>query len=187
MASIVAEVLGVERVGIAHDLYDTGADSLAVVELINMLEDEFDCDVSQLLVDANEQPIATVAAIAEFLRTGQTVVPDRAVAHPAHRPRGDRRATGVPPARDRWRPDRDARLCRAGSYPAACTASSRTATCTARCPTRALRRSPVGSSPRSTEREPDGPIVLGGFSFGAYVTYEMARQLRARDARFRCS
>jgi thioesterase domain-containing protein len=30
-----------------------------------------------------------------------------------------------------------------------------------------------------TEREPDGPLVLGGFSFGSYVTYEMARQLRA--------
>jgi thioesterase domain-containing protein len=30
-----------------------------------------------------------------------------------------------------------------------------------------------------TEREPDGPIVLGGFSFGSYVTFEMARQLRA--------
>jgi len=171
-------VLGVERVGIAHDLFDTGADSLAVVELINALEDEFDCDISTLLVDADEQPIATVAGIADFLREEPTVP------HAAGSlvQLTGREATEGPPV---------FLLPGIGGNPIVMCDLAR-----GLAPRRVYSVWPHGYLHRAlpdqsipavarrfvaalTEREPDGQIVLGGFSFGSYVTYEMARQLRA--------
>ncbi len=174
LAAIFANVLGVERVGLDDDFFDLGGDSLGVVELIAGIADRFSVDIPASTV--LEAP--TVARLALRLshrrpRTASPVVPLRT----------DRPGTaffcvtggGAPAvslrALSEAMPDQNLYAIQARGLEE-----------------RAVPDHSVESAAHRNllavrEVQPTGPYLLGGYSFGGLVAYEMSCRLRARSGR----
>jgi thioesterase domain-containing protein/acyl carrier protein len=182
VAAIVADILELERVGLAHDFFEAGGDSLAAVELVAAFDDEFGVDASSILIaDDAVVDTASVAALAAFVRAARSADPD-------HHDRdtvvciAGRDATEGPPL---------FLLPGIGGNPIVLRALARRLASRRVYSAwphgylhRALPDQSISAIARRfvaglAEQEPEGPLVLGGYSFGACVAYEMARQLRA--------
>jgi acyl-coenzyme A synthetase/AMP-(fatty) acid ligase/thioesterase domain-containing protein/acyl carrier protein len=175
LCEMFADILGVERVGLDDDFFDLGGDSLGVVELVAAISERFGVDIpASLVLDA-----PTVAELAPRLTHRRdphapTVVPLRS------------EGVGSP------------FFCFTGGGAPAI--SLRTLSETLECPF-------YGIQPRGLEERafPDhsvaaaarralggvraaqsmGPYILGGYSFGGLVAFELACRLVAAGERIR--
>jgi thioesterase domain-containing protein/acyl carrier protein len=170
LADIFARVLGVRRVGLDDDFFELGGDSLGVVELLAEIADRFSVDVAaSTVLDA-----PTVAQLA--LRLSH------------RRPRGSSpvvvlRSDGADPT---------IFFVTGGGAPAislrALADEMPTRNFAAIQPRGLEERARPDHGVRAAARrnvaamqavQPDGPYLIGGYSYGGLVAFEMACQLRA--------
>jgi amino acid adenylation domain-containing protein len=172
LAGIVAGLLGLPEIGVHDDFFVAGGTSLTAMRLIVMIEKFF--GVPLPLATFVSAP--TVAELARRLRDGAVprafdpLVPiraggDRRPIHVVH-PLGGNVLCYVRLARHLPADQPVYALQAAGSAPG--TTPLSTMAELARSYLEAVRRV-----------QPDGPYTLGGWSFGGFVAFEMARQLRA--------
>lgn len=175
IAALFGEVLGLDRVGRDDDFFELGGDSLSALELVAAIAERWGVDLpASTLLDAPtpaqlgarlRRPRARPASIVVPLVTGGPCAPfycavgGGALAMSLRRLAdaiGDDRpffALQAHGLEERALPDR--------SIPA-------------------MARRNVGAL---REIDPDGPYLLGGFSFGGQVAYEMATRLSTLGAR----
>ncbi|MFJ6436817.1 amino acid adenylation domain-containing protein [Streptomyces sp. NPDC091416] len=172
LVEMLGELLGLERIGVHDDIFTRGATSLTTMRLVVLIEQRYGVPIPiSAFITA-----PTVAAVAELLRAGgatpgfDPLVPiRRAGGRPpiflVH-PMGGNVLCYVPFARHL--PDDQPLYAfqAAGGDPG--TAPLRTMQEIAAHYVAAMRRV-----------RPEGPYVIGGWSFGGFVAFEMARQLRA--------
>jgi thioesterase domain-containing protein/acyl carrier protein len=168
LADLIGNVLALEQVGLDDDFFDLGGDSLAAIELMAAIDEQFGIDLppSTLLAAPTTASLApmlncrrprgssTTVALREGRGTpffciaggGSPATSLRALAHalPDHRPVYGVQARGL---EEPARPDRSVEAC-ARRYLA---------------DVRAI--------------QPVGPYLLGGHSFGGLVAFEMASRL----------
>ena len=170
LAAIFGDVLGVDRVGLDDDFFELGGDSLGVVELQAEIADRLSIDVPTSTV--LEAP--TVAQL--FLRLGHRRPRD---ASPVVVLRAD--ATDPP------------LFCVTGAADPAISFRQLAAALTDRnfaaiqprgLEERAMADRTIAAAARRNvvamrRSQPHGPYVLGGYSYGGVVAFEMACQLRA--------
>ena len=169
LADLIGNVLAVEQVGLDDDFFDLGGDSLAAIELMAAIDEQFGIDLppstlleapttaslAPLLNRRRPRSSSTVVALREGQGTpffcvaggGSPATSLRALAHalPDDRPVYGIQARGL---EERGRPDRSVEAC------------ARRYLADVRDPTR-------------------GPYLLGGHSFGGLVAFEMASRLEA--------
>lgn len=175
LAELLGELLGIERIGIHDDIFTLGATSLTTMRLVVLIEQRY--GVSLPISGFIAAP--TVAAIAAKLRTGgaelafDPLVPIRRTGSRPPlfltHPMGGNVLCYVPLARHL--PDDQPLYAFQASGGEAGTDPLRTVPEIAASYTAAMRRV-----------QPEGPYVIGGWSFGGFVAFEMARQLRAAGA-----
>jgi thioesterase domain-containing protein/acyl carrier protein len=175
LAELVAEVLGVEQVGLDDDFFDLGGDSLGVVELVAAIQERFGVEVvASTILDA-----PTVAELAP--RLGNRRDPATSVLVPL---RTSGNATPL--------------FCfTGGGAPALSLRALAEAMATVGpeehpfyaiqprgLEERALPDRSVGAAARRGLRAiratvPTGPFVLGGYSFGGVVAFDLACRMQA--------
>ncbi|MFI9123582.1 amino acid adenylation domain-containing protein [Streptomyces bikiniensis] len=173
LAEVLSDLLGVSGIGVHDDLFDLGATSLTAMRLVVLMEQRFGTAIA--LSDFVVAP--TVAALAERLRSagGEAAAFDPLV---AIRPQGDRpplffaHPMGgnvlcyVPFARH-LPPDQPFYAFQAAGADAGVE------------PVRGIERLAADYIAAMRRVQPAGPYHLGGWSFGGFVAFEMARQLHA--------
>ncbi|MGW0936882.1 amino acid adenylation domain-containing protein [Streptomyces sp. NPDC002666] len=172
LAEMLGELLGLERIGVHDDIFTLGATSLTTMRLVVLIEQRYGVPIPiSAFITA-----PTVAAVAGLLRKGgatlafDPLVPiRRAGSRPpvflVH-PMGGNVLCYVPFARHL--PDDQPLYAFQASGGDPGTAPLRTMQAIAAHYVAAMRRV-----------QPEGPYVIGGWSFGGFVAFEMARQLRA--------
>ncbi|WP_197363218.1 non-ribosomal peptide synthetase, partial [Streptomyces clavuligerus] len=176
LAEILGELLGLPSVGVHDNIFGLGATSLTAMRLVVLIEQRYGVGVP--LSEFVAAP--TVAALAARLRGGDAVrgfdplVPMRPgdgaadgrtplfLVHPMG---GNvlcyvRFAAHLPPGRPFYA--LQAAGVDAGTEPR-----------------RTLEAIAAGYLERVRQVQPEGPYLIGGWSFGGFVAFEMARQLRA--------
>ncbi len=174
IAGLMADALGVARVGVLDDFFTLGGDSLSALRLIVGIEQRFGVNVPMSVLAAGP----TVAGLADRVRHRSAARFDPVV---ALTPAGDR------PPLFLVHPIGGTVLCYAGlarHLPA-------------EQPLYALQAAGIepGTTPtdsvpqmardylRAIQRiRPDGPYHIGGWSLGGLIAFEMARQLAEQDA-----
>jgi thioesterase domain-containing protein/acyl carrier protein len=168
LAEIVAEVLGVERVGAKDDVFELGADSLSTVELLVAIHDRLGAELKT--ADLLRAP--TIEALAlQVDATG----PGNDIVWPLRLegsgtpffcvPGGGFAVVELLPlARHVDRP----------IYSFVCRGFDRRAL-----PDRSVERIAARCVSALRTVQPAGPYLIGGFSFGGLVAHEMAHQLRS--------
>ena len=174
LAEVFAEILGVERVGLDDDFFDLGGDSLGVVELVVAIQERFGVDVvASTVLDA-----PTVAELAPKLAHR------RAHESLRRRPVADRAARVCPSSVRRAVARRHCRCVRSRMRSRPTTAADGTARPFYGMQPRGLEEralpdhSVVAAAKRNLRSiramHPHGPFLLGGYSYGATVAFEMA-------------
>ncbi|MEV4442709.1 amino acid adenylation domain-containing protein, partial [Streptomyces sp. NPDC049577] len=172
LVEMLADLLGTGPVGIHDDIFACGATSITVMRLVVLIEQRYDVTIPLSRFIA----APTVAALAGLLRSGHAaaafdpLVPirtggDRRPLFLAH-PMGGNVLCYLPLSRHL--PDGQPLYAfqAAGAEPG----------------TEPLRTLPeIAASYIAAMRrvQPQGPYLIGGWSFGGFVAFEMARQLRA--------
>ncbi|MCW5253458.1 amino acid adenylation domain-containing protein [Streptomyces sp. SHP 1-2] len=178
LVEILRELLGVPRLGVHDDLFALGATSLTAMRLVVLIEQRYGTAVP--LSEFVAAP--TVAELAARVRAGggtagfDPLVPIRTGgdARPlffVHPMGGNvlcyvRFATHLPP-------DRPFYALQAAGVDAGTE------------PLRSVREIAASYVARVREAQPEGPYLIGGWSFGGFVAFEMARQLRAQGQEVR--
>ncbi len=171
LCEVVAEVLGLERVGVHDDVFDLGLDSLSWIELVVAIDDRFGAKLAPEDLSA----VPTVEALAQWvaerkdsgertvypLRLGGSGVPFFCV------PGGGGRGLNLFLL---------ARLIDRPTYSFVARGLARRAW-----PDRTVERAAARYISALRSIQPSGPYLIGGYSFGGLVAYEMARQLRSAD------
>lgn len=172
LVEILGELLGLPSIGVHDNLFDLGATSLTAMRLVVLIEQRYGVGVP--LSEFVSAP--TVADLADRLRGGGA----RAAFDPLVpiRPGGDGRplffvhpmggnvlcyvrfAKHLPPGRPFYA--LQAAGVDAGTEPL-----------------RSVEEIAAGYVERIRRVQPEGPYLIGGWSFGGFVAFEMARQLRA--------
>ncbi|GAA3737428.1 non-ribosomal peptide synthetase [Salinactinospora qingdaonensis] len=174
LVELLGELLGANDLGVHDDFFEVGGTSLTAMRLVVTVEKRYGVNIP--LARFIQTP--TVAGLAEWLRAGAAVA--------EFDPLVTLRATGERPPLFLVHPLGGHVLCYlklARHLPP-------------ELPVYALQAagSEPGSEPLTSMRDiaasyveairrvqPHGPYVLGGWSFGGFVAFEMARQLRAAD------
>ncbi|MEW2174792.1 amino acid adenylation domain-containing protein [Streptomyces sp. NPDC005406] len=172
LVEMLGDLLGLERIGVHDDIFTLGATSLTTMRLVVLIEQRY--GVSVPISGFITAP--TVAAVAALLRSGgatpgfDPLVPIRRggsrppvfLVHPM----GGNVLCYLPFARHLPEDQPLYAFQAAGGDPG--TEPLRTMASIAAHYVAAMRRA-----------QPEGPYVIGGWSFGGFVAFEMARQLRA--------
>ncbi|MEV0322488.1 amino acid adenylation domain-containing protein [Streptomyces sp. NPDC050658] len=172
LATLVGEQLSLPQVGVLDNVFDLGATSLTAMRLVVVIEQRYGINLP--LAEFIAAP--TVAALAERLRSGSsTAAFDPLV---PIRPDGDKRplffvhpmggnvlcyvrlAHHLPPEQPLYA------LQAAGVTPGAE-------------PLHSVEEIAASYIAAIRTVQPEGPYLIGGWSFGGFVAFEMARQLRA--------
>ncbi|MER6912748.1 amino acid adenylation domain-containing protein [Streptomyces sp. NPDC000594] len=172
LVEMVGELLGLPAVGVYDNLFGLGATSLTAMRLVVLIEQRYGVGVP--LSEFVAAP--TVAALAARLRGGEAVrvfdplVPlrpgdERQPLFLVHPMGGNvlcyvRFAAHLPPGR-------------------ACYALQAAGVEAGTEPRRTLEEIAAGYVERIRRVQPEGPYLIAGWSFGGFVAFEMARQLRA--------
>ena len=173
------EVLHQHPIGLDDDFFELGGHSLLAISLLARIASRF----GHRLTPAAFLAAPTVRSQAELLRSGLSARGARSLV-PSVPPGPGHRCTLRRVGADR--------SCRCARWPMPWDPSSRSTCSTtwrarwAAVKRRASRALRPRSSPSCAAR-PAGPYQLAGFSLGAGIVYEMARQLHAAGSRFRCS
>ncbi|MFF8812378.1 amino acid adenylation domain-containing protein [Streptomyces pactum] len=178
LVEILRELMDLPRLGVHDDIFALGATSLTAMRLVVLIEQRY--GVSVPLSEFVATP--TVAGLAERLRGGGAVAEFDPLV--PIRPGGDatplffvhpmggnvlcyvRFAAHLPPGRPFYA--LQAAGVDAGTEPL-----------------RSVEEIAAGYVARIREVQPEGPYLIGGWSFGGFVAFEMARQLRAQGQRVR--
>ncbi|WNV85393.1 non-ribosomal peptide synthetase [Umezawaea sp. Da 62-37] len=174
LAEVFTELLDVSEIGVDDDFFTHGGTSLTAMRLVVTIEKRYGVGVP--LAALIETP--TVAGLAERLRVKSAVaefdplVPirrdgDRPPLFLVH-PLGGHVLCYLPIARH-LRPDQPVYALQAAGSDQGST------------PTRSIEEMAAAYLAAIRRVRPEGPYVLGGWSFGGFVAYEMARVLRAED------
>jgi amino acid adenylation domain-containing protein len=175
LAAIFRDVLGVDRIGLDDDFFELGGDSLAAVELLLMVDEQFGVQLPpSTLLDAS-----TVARLAPLL------------VH--RRRRGESTVVRLTEASNG-----PSLFCVAGGGAPAITLRSLAEELAGSCvpygiqargleerslPDRSVERSARRYLEEIRRTQPSGPYFLAGYSFGGVVAFEMACRLEAAGER----
>nr|WP_141976046.1 non-ribosomal peptide synthetase [Saccharothrix saharensis] len=174
LAEVFTELLDVSEIGVDDDFFANGGTSLTAMRLVVTIEKRYGVGVP--LAALVETP--TVAGLAERLRVKSAVaefdplVPirrdgDRPPLFLVH-PLGGHVLCYLPIARH-LPPDQPVYALQAAGSDQGST------------PARSIEEMAASYLAAIRRVRPEGPYVLGGWSFGGFVAYEMARVLRAED------
>ena len=174
LAEVFTELLDVSEIGVEDDFFANGGTSLTAMRLVVTIEKRYGVGVP--LAALIETP--TVAGLAERLRVKSAVaefdplVPirrdgDRPPLFLVH-PLGGHVLCYLPITRH-LPPDQPVYALQAAGSDQGST------------PTRSIEEMAASYLAAIRRVRPEGPYVLGGWSFGGFVAYEMARVLRAED------
>jgi acyl carrier protein len=170
IAEIVGDLLGLERVSAADDLFDLGIDSLSVVELLTTIRDRVGVDLRP--ADLVQAP--TVAELAERIDNAANVRAGTIVPLSLEGPGAPLFVVSPGPDRLMFPVRRLARLLNRPTYSFAPHGFGPRAR-----PDVTVERAAARYLQALRTIQPSGPRLIAGKSFGAIVAYEMACQLAA--------
>ncbi|MFJ6140292.1 amino acid adenylation domain-containing protein [Kitasatospora sp. NPDC092286] len=172
LAAVIGELLGVGGIGVDDSIFELGATSITTMRLVVLIEQRYGVTVPISAFVA----APTVAALAELLRSGATaprfdpLVPIRPAGtrRPLFlvHPMGGNVLCYIPFARH-LPEDQPLYAFQAAGGDVGTT------------PLNSIPGIAAGYIAAMRRVQPEGPYTLGGWSFGGFVAFEMARQLRA--------